>query len=266
MTLAIDAYAAGLLDGEGCLYIATRAGKIPHPRVDVGMTKPGGKVVLKMLEKEFGGKVRLFRKATGQWAEAWAWHLTSWPEAEALLRRVEPHLRVKKEQALLILRACAIHSSMPVTLGGRHRWTKAGLADVGTLGERVKEMNRKGPPEEVKPGWIAKRVGDRWYTPQGSLFHASGLTPFTGPWPTAGILTSKYAYATPNSGECPSGGGEHSSLQDVLETEPPPPRFSLSPRACAGVLRRAARRGRELPPALRAALEAGASLAPSASD
>ena len=46
------------------------------------------------------------------------------------------------------------------------------------------------------------------------------------------------------------------SLSDILlETGDIPPRYYLSPDACRGILRRAASRGRELPVALRRALE-----------
>jgi hypothetical protein len=48
-------------------------------------------------------------------------------------------------------------------------------------------------------------------------------------------------------------------LSDVLETGPLPPRFSLSKKACEGILRRAERRGKALPPMLKKALEAVAS-------
>jgi len=44
-----------------------------------------------------------------------------------------------------------------------------------------------------------------------------------------------------------------------------PPRFYLSPKACSGILRRAQRRGKELPPALKAALEATAAKMPPSS-
>jgi hypothetical protein len=44
-------------------------------------------------------------------------------------------------------------------------------------------------------------------------------------------------------------------LSDVLETQPLPQRFSLSAKACAGILRRAQRRGKDLPTMLRQALE-----------
>jgi len=44
------------------------------------------------------------------------------------------------------------------------------------------------------------------------------------------------------------------SLSDILEASPDP-KYSLSPKACAGILRRAAKRGRELPHSLKSALE-----------
>jgi hypothetical protein len=55
------------------------------------------------------------------------------------------------------------------------------------------------------------------------------------------------------------------SLSDTLETGVVPQRFYLSAKACAGILRRAERRGKELPPPLRLALEAVAASAPTQS-
>jgi hypothetical protein len=45
------------------------------------------------------------------------------------------------------------------------------------------------------------------------------------------------------------------SLSDILETGDVPQRYYLSAKACAGILRRAAKRGKELPIALLRALE-----------
>jgi hypothetical protein len=56
--------------------------------------------------------------------------------------------------------------------------------------------------------------------------------------------------------EWPSEGAELSSLASVLETGPIPPRYFLSPKACAGILRRAEKRGKDLPESLRDALAA----------
>ena len=44
------------------------------------------------------------------------------------------------------------------------------------------------------------------------------------------------------------------SLSACLETPPVPQKYCLSPRACAGILRRASARGKSLPPLLDAAL------------
>lgn len=60
---------------------------------------------------------------------------------------------------------------------------------------------------------------------------------------------------TLDTSEFPSEGAASSSLRDVLEKGEIPPRYFLSPRACAGILVRASRRGRTLPTQLQHALE-----------
>jgi hypothetical protein len=54
---------------------------------------------------------------------------------------------------------------------------------------------------------------------------------------------------TLDTSESPNAAAE-CSLSRVLETGPHLRRYSLSPKACAGILRRASRRGRALPAAL----------------
>ena len=63
---------------------------------------------------------------------------------------------------------------------------------------------------------------------------------------------------TRNSSEFRSGAAV-SSLSEILETGPVDRRYFLSPKACAGILRRAEKRGKSLPPSLRDALQAVAS-------
>lgn len=58
---------------------------------------------------------------------------------------------------------------------------------------------------------------------------------------------------TLNSGECPSVARE-STLSQILQANAPE-KYYLSPKACAGILRRAEKRGKELPPMLKEALE-----------
>ena len=61
--------------------------------------------------------------------------------------------------------------------------------------------------------------------------------------------------------QCLNGEGE-CSLSQVLEVGKLPQRFYLSARACRGILRRALRRGKSLPPALQRALEEKANSEP----
>jgi hypothetical protein len=76
-----------------------------------------------------------------------------------------------------------------------------------------------------------------------------------------GSLTESW---TLSISECPSDAVV-CSLSDILETGAVPQRFFLSARACQGILRRAEKRGKELPNALRRALEAVAASAPTQS-
>ena len=74
----------------------------------------------------------------------------------------------------------------------------------------------------------------------------------TPEWREAEALISLGASTMPSTLGLPSGGGA-CFLSQILEADAPA-KYSLSPKACAGILRRAERRGKELPPLLKAAL------------
>jgi hypothetical protein len=75
-------------------------------------------------------------------------------------------------------------------------------------------------------------------------------------WNASGIVAGGQLLMLDTS-DWPSDAAAFSvcSLPEILEPDAPP-RYSLSPRACRGILRRAAKRGKELPPHLRRVLEA----------
>ncbi len=83
------------------------------------------------------------------------------------------------------------------------------------------------------------------------LVKQDGHTPIAS-WETDGALRT--VFLTLNTGESPSDAVE-STLSSILEANPPK-KFYLSVRACEGILRRAERRGKELPEILKAALMA----------
>ena len=75
-------------------------------------------------------------------------------------------------------------------------------------------------------------------------------------WETVGVLPG--GSMTLNTGECPSVVRE-STLSQILQANAPE-KYYLSARACEGILRRAERRGKVLPPMLKEALEETVSL------
>lgn len=79
------------------------------------------------------------------------------------------------------------------------------------------------------------------------------LAPCSGSWKTAGMLSRGECW-TLSSSEYPSDAAV-CFLSDILCPDAPQEYF-LSPTACEGIIRRAERRGRSLPPTLKSALEA----------
>ena len=92
------------------------------------------------------------------------------------------------------------------------------------------------------------------------------LEPSSRRWGTSG-MGGPTASLTLFTSESHNEGGESGyarivTLSQVLQTGVLPQRFYLSPKACAGILRRASVRGKELPAALKMALEQTASKLP----
>ena len=79
------------------------------------------------------------------------------------------------------------------------------------------------------------------------------LVPSSGRWGHWG-MGGPTASSTHNGSEWPRDAAV-CSLSDVLETSDVQPKYFLSQKACAGIIRRAERRGKELPTMLRRALE-----------
>ena len=82
-----------------------------------------------------------------------------------------------------------------------------------------------------------------WFLARDARLHGAFLMLSTSEWPSA-------------------AGASLCALSEVLETGPLPQRYFLSPTACSGILRRAEKRGKALPPQLRDALTVVARTAP----
>ena len=87
------------------------------------------------------------------------------------------------------------------------------------------------------------------------------LAPSSGCWANSGMgsPTGFLTLSTSEHAASPSlshNGDAVCSLSDILETGAVPQRFFLTAKACQGILRRAEKRGKDLPPALLRALQA----------
>jgi hypothetical protein len=108
--------------------------------------------------------------------------------------------------------------------------------------------------------WLAELGPDGWSgrtSPVSCRPTTDGrLVPCSGGWQNSG-MGSPTGFLTLSTSAFPSDGSA-CSLSAVLETGDVPLRFYLSARACRGILRRAAKRGRVLPSALSEALHLAA--------
>lgn len=94
------AYAAGLLDGEGCIHISrhpTRSGERYGLTVMIQMTVSEP---LMFMQDLFGGVLRPAKKPTNK--QQWYWGLCS-KEAVPLLEQVLPYLKIKYIEAAIAL-------------------------------------------------------------------------------------------------------------------------------------------------------------------
>ena len=96
-----DAYVAGLLDGEGCIYIQHYKAKYYHAVVEIGMTEKA-LPLLQRIQQQYGGRIRNIWGATEKWQAAYHWALHS-KKAAYFLRKVYPFLILKCYQAQLCI-------------------------------------------------------------------------------------------------------------------------------------------------------------------
>lgn len=99
-------YLAGLIDGEGCLDLATTKVNeqfYVQPRLRIGMAV-NASFLLEMCQLNFGGHLEKVRvNDNPNWQDAQTWCLSGYKQAVPILRNVVNHLILKKEQARLCL-------------------------------------------------------------------------------------------------------------------------------------------------------------------
>jgi hypothetical protein len=201
-----DAYVAGLIDGEGCIWIqqtARESGTTYRPVVEIGMTVKA-LPLLRSLAEELGGKIHFARRATEKWEEAHKWSVGG-PVAAAVLKRMEPFLVLKKEHARLGIRVEEIRQSLSWSSSRCAIWTDEARDRCEIIKLRVKELNATGPQRKCRPPEngkeIARLAAGQWLDMnKPSLFSDLGFLPYSRTWPKWGSMRSGVAYELPEPG------------------------------------------------------------------
>ncbi len=137
------AYAAGILDGEGCIGITRNKRKHPMAVVQVGQGVKGW-AILEFLRENFGFGVtnqsefrenRCFKKAAFAYRE----------KAFSFLEKVYPYLLFKNKQAEVMFVFRDIYYSLRPRHDGLRHWTPGAKEAVHRLAKQIHWLNRKGP-------------------------------------------------------------------------------------------------------------------------
>lgn len=185
-----DEYAAGLVDGEGCISLSLSGKRtLPtfHPRVDIGMGEKALPLLTKM-QLAYGGSIRRTRPATTRWQAAWTWSVFG-PAAAGFLRIIRHGLLLKREQADLLIEFQERLSRERGSQAKNTRWSDSLRAEGQRVYDRIQTLNMKGPAAETD--WVATLVNGRWVAPQASLM---GDVPFTA-MPKSGSMRSGELFA-----------------------------------------------------------------------
>lgn len=133
------AWAAGFIDGEGCLRIAYQKGVESYcAHLEVGQTREGP---LLELQRILGGRVRHHSKATEKHATVYRWQIIG-ANAITAVRHILPYLKLKAPQAQLFLE---FQTGVPPRGGRKPKPTVEELTRRQSLKEQIAFFNKKGP-------------------------------------------------------------------------------------------------------------------------
>lgn len=192
----IDAYVAGLIDGEGSIGIyrlCLRKKWIQYSaRLKVSMTEKALQV-LQTMKESFGGILHVFRQPTTTMARSYEWRLHG-NMVLACLKRIRPFLILKAKQADIVIALLEKVESLPKRKNGTAIWDDSIRRMAESSKAEINRLNERGPAQHVDLEFV---------TPQPTLFGT--LVKFSGPFPPSGLLSDGAVYRLPKLGPGISG-------------------------------------------------------------
>lgn len=140
MNQADIAYAAGFVDGEGCISVGIKSGrknclvwKITVVNTDFG--------IIQWFKNTFGGSYYQRKTYKATYAVSWAWAISN-INGEEFLKLILPYLKVKKEVANVFLELRETRKY----ISHRNRKTPDALVEKrDSLILKIRELNKRGP-------------------------------------------------------------------------------------------------------------------------
>lgn len=106
------AYAAGILDAEGCLSIRKQI-RIDKPInfASAIIIQTTSKELSNWMKHHFGGSIRFRKSVSDHWKDSFRWEIHNAVHGRRFLLQVLPYLRIKKKEAELLLKYYALESA-----------------------------------------------------------------------------------------------------------------------------------------------------------
>lgn len=145
-----EAYAAGIIDGEGSIGIALGTFQTYYMRVTVPQALPG-KPMLEAFHGYWGGNIYPLSLATATHAEKWQWHVGGHAGA-AFLRDIRDHLILKRDHADIAIEFTE-RCTQPKRGG---KWSPLKREIGRELREILMGLNQRGPAIRIKVDWRAR--------------------------------------------------------------------------------------------------------------
>lgn len=216
MNRRFDVYAAGLVDGEGCITAkSTKSQTGMGIRVLIGMSTKAD-MVLERMRDTYGGTLITQEPKNEAHARITTWTVNG-STAATFLRAIEPHLILKAEQASVALKIEQIRTSQQqIGSRGHYRWTPDAMERCEVLRRRLNELNERGrEPSPTSGTPFARLVAGQWVTDQADLFSDLGWEPYSQTWPASGYMRDGSAFELPTS-------AHHTTANDCSSWFPTP--------------------------------------------
>ena len=128
-----DQYAAGFMDGEGCINVSS-CRTTTYIRVLIVNTN---REVLELFQQRWGGDIKQNKQHKAHWKVSYTWRV-SHAACLAFLQDIHPFLVVKRKQAEA---AFIFFNNQP---GKGKRWSESGLEEANKAILSIKQLNKKG--------------------------------------------------------------------------------------------------------------------------